>query len=103
MFPLSGSFLLCHRRTCIDLFATRMPEDLRGLPGPSAGASGSTARSVSSVSHVLTIDGYSKTKKMFCPGDSIESEYFGVVGGHPWYIQLYPSRVKEDDDILLSD
>ena len=78
----------------------------RGLPGPSAhvvasptsaGASSSTAGRISSGSHVLTIDGYSKTKKMFRPGDSVESEWF-VVGGRRWDIEFYPSREKEDDD-----
>ena len=64
----------------------------------SAGAGSSTAGRISSGSHVLTIDGYSKTKKMFRPGDSVESEWFVVVGGCRWDIELYPSCEKEDDD-----
>ena len=50
------------------------------------------------MSHVLTIDGYSKSKKMFRTDGYVESEWFRVVGGHSWYIKLYPSREKEDDD-----
>ncbi|CAO2149800.1 unnamed protein product [Urochloa humidicola] len=46
-------------------------------------------------SHVLTIDGYSKTNAALSVGDYIESERF-LVGGHSWYIECYPCGQDEE-------
>ncbi|CAL4979456.1 unnamed protein product [Urochloa decumbens] len=46
-------------------------------------------------SHVLTIDGYAKTKAALGVGESVESDRFRV-GGHSWYIECYPCGEDEE-------
>jgi len=46
-------------------------------------------------SHVLTIDGYTKTTAALAVGEIIRSERFRV-GGHSWYIQCCPLREDEE-------
>jgi hypothetical protein len=41
-------------------------------------------------SHVLTVDGYSKTRGAHAVGERIESRLFRV-GGHSWWIVFYTS------------
>ncbi|WVZ50311.1 hypothetical protein U9M48_001577 [Paspalum notatum var. saurae] len=47
-------------------------------------------------SHILTVDGYSKTAAAFSVGESIESDQFAV-GGHTWDMMLYPRGQEEGD------
>jgi hypothetical protein len=68
----------------------------RGLPSTAAVISTENMAG----SHVLTIDGYSKAKKALRPGKSFESECLHV-GGHYWYMELYPNGEKDKDTHCL--
>lgn len=46
-------------------------------------------------SHVLTIDGYTKTTAALAVGESIQSDLFRV-GGHGWYVECYPCGQYEE-------
>jgi len=52
-------------------------------------------------SHVLTIDGYTKTTAALAVGESIQSDRFRV-GGRGWYIECYPRGEDEEDAGCLS-
>jgi len=52
-------------------------------------------------SHVLTIDGYTKTTSALAVGESIQSDRFRV-RGHGWYIECYPRGEDEEDADCLT-
>lgn len=64
-----------------------------GLPTTAAGISTENV----SGSHVLTIDGYSKAKKALKIGEGLDSQLFQV-GGHYWYMELYPNGENYSDE-----
>ena len=47
-------------------------------------------------SHVLTVDGYTRTKKGLVAGQFFRSAAFAA-GGHRWSISYYPVGTNEDD------
>jgi hypothetical protein len=55
------------------------------------------ATKIVSGSHVLTVDGYSKTRRAFVIGEAIESSNFHV-GGHNWCFYFYPFSEHENKD-----
>ncbi|CAL4986474.1 unnamed protein product [Urochloa decumbens] len=64
------------------------------MSSTTASSSAAAAETVTG-SHVLTIDGYSKTKPALGVGDTVESKRF-LVGGHRWYIECYPCGQDEE-------